>query len=155
MIFTSRVKASECFGGMNLPIIGRNIREKTRSKIKGGEYKGLYVMFYNKPIESILFEGIEIKPAPTKSERVKGQKYVINNEVRIWSVKQWNCVAHNIYLSNCVECGGGSLCDCGVQRHSCRNCRVQPMLECTKCSVACFTPAKFEEHMRTHSDARH
>jgi hypothetical protein len=52
--FTSRVKASKCFGGMNRNTIAANIDNKGRSKIKGGEYEGLYVMLENKPVEPIM-----------------------------------------------------------------------------------------------------
>jgi len=149
--FTSRVKASKCFGGMKITKIQRNIDNRGRSKIKGGEYEGLYVMFSNKPVEPIMFEGIEIKPAPAKSERVKGHLYVHNDIVRIWDGTYWNCVEHNKRLCYCVECGGASICKCGIVRNSCQICRVQPLHPCTECPHTCVSAFKLECHMRTHT----
>ena len=150
--FTSRLKASDKFGGMKLKKIQDNITKKQRSKIKGGDYDGLYVMFSNKPVESIMFEGKEIKPAPPVSERVKGQKYVINDIVRIYGGHgTWKCVEHETRLDYCVECGGASICPCGIQRSQCRKCRMQPLLECTECPQTCTSAAALEEHMRTHT----
>ena len=149
--FTSRVKAGECFGGMKTNTISCNIDRKNRSEIKGGEYEGLYVMFSNKPVESIMFGEIEIKPAPAKSERVKGQKYVLNNEVRIWGAGYWKCVQHNKSLTYCVECGGASLCPCGLRRSHCREHTIRPLLECTECPQTCTSADALERHMRTHT----
>jgi len=149
--FTSRVKAGECFVGMTLSTIGMNIDRKSRSKIKGGEYEGLYVMLSDKLVKPIMFEGIEIKPAPAKSERVKGDKYVVNDIVRIWDGYYWKCTKHNKKMNYCVECGGASLCGCGIDRSQCRKCRVQPLLECTECPQTCTSAAALEEHLRTHT----
>tara|TARA_B100000795_G_C22781702_1_gene432634 strand:+ start:76 stop:1650 length:1575 start_codon:yes stop_codon:yes gene_type:complete len=152
MPFTSRVKAAEFFGGMKRNTIKMNINNKGRSKIKGGEYDGLYVMFSNKPVETIMFGEIEIKPAPAKSERVKGQKYVVNGKVCIWDGHStWKCVEHNKALRYCGECGGASLCHCGILRNRCRNCRVQPLLECTECTKTYVDTTKLQIHMRTHT----
>ena len=64
-----------------------------------------------------MFGEIEIKPAPElKSERVKGHKYIYNDEVRIWDGNHWKCVPHNKQLSLCGECGGASLCPCGIKQ---------------------------------------
>tara|TARA_B110001452_G_scaffold225468_1_gene199440 strand:- start:198 stop:1676 length:1479 start_codon:yes stop_codon:yes gene_type:complete len=153
--FTSRLKASDKFGGMKLKKIQDNITKKQRSKIKGGDYDGLYVMFSKKPVESIMFEGKEIKPPPPVSERVKGQKYVINDIVRIYGgYGTWKCVEHETRLDHCVECGGASICPCGIMRNHCRKCRVQPLLECTECPQTCTSAAALEEHMRTHTDEK-
>ena len=149
--FTSRVKASECFGGMKRKTITTNIDNKRKSKIKGGDYEGLYVSFSNKPIESIMFGEIEIKPAPAVSERVNGDKYVYNGKVRIWSGNQWHCVEHNKRLGNCGICGGASVCPCGIRRSDCRKCRVQPLFECTVCPHTCVSAVELEIHMRTHT----
>jgi hypothetical protein len=151
MTFTSRVKASECFGGMSQSTIASNINNKGRSKIKGGIHEGLYVVLTNKPVEPIMFGEIEIKPAPIVSERVNGDKYVHNGKVRIWSGTHWKCVEHNKFLYQCGECGGASLCDCGLRRSQCRICRVQPLLECTECPTTCVTVTTLEEHMRIHT----
>ena len=151
--FTSRVKAGECFGGINRKKIGDNINNKQRSKIKGGKYDGQYVMFSNKPVESIMFEGIEIKPAPAPALRVNGQKYVHNGIVRIWNGhSNWKCVEHNKTLSKCVECGGGGgLCPCGIIPSRCRICRVQPLLHCTECPTTWTSQDRLDNHMRTHT----
>jgi hypothetical protein len=149
--FTSRVNAGECFGGMKANTIARNIDKKSRSEIKGGEYEGLYVMLENKPVESIMFEGIEIKPASIVSERVKGHKYVHNGKVRIWGGCKWKCVEHNKVPCECVECGGASICPCGIKRRDCREHTIHPLLECTECPHTCVSAFKLEEHMRTHT----
>ena len=150
-IFSSRLKAGKCFGGMKKNTITQNIKKKGRSKIKGGEYDGQYVMFSDKLVEPIMFGEIEIKPAPSKSERVKGQKYVHNDIVRIWFGNGWKCVEHNKQLAQCGECGGASICDCGIRRNTCRKCRLQPLLRCTVCPTTCVTVTTLEEHMRIHT----
>ena len=149
--FTSRVKAGKCFGGIPTKTIAMNIDRKSRSKIKGGIHEGLYVMLSNKPVEAIMFEGIEIDAAPRVSERVKGQKYVHNGKVCIWGGCIWHCVEHNKQTSRCGECGGASLCPCGLDRTQCRECRVQPLLECTVCPTTCISAFQLERHMRTHT----
>ena len=98
-----------------------------------------------------MFEGIEIKPAPAKSERVKGHLYVFNDKVCIWGGSNWKCTDHNKQLQYCVECGGASLCKCGIVRNSCRKCRVQPLLHCTVCPHTCRSATELERHMRTHT----
>ena len=150
--FTSRRQVGECFVGITTSVIKANINRRNKSKIKGGDYDGLYVMFSNKPVESIMVDEIEIKPAPElRSERVIGQQYVHNDKVRIWSRYGWKCVEHNKRLHYCGECGGASLCDCGIVRTQCRKCRVQSLLECTVCPQTCTSAAGLEEHMRTHT----
>ena len=150
--FTSRLKAGVCLGGMKVSIIRTNIFNKGRTKINGGEYDGLYVMVSDKPVESIMFGEIEIKPAPAKSERVKGDKYVINDEVRIWSGYGWNCGEHNKLLQHCGPCGGVGLCVLhGIVRSECRICRVQPLFPCTECPHTCISAVELERHMRTHT----
>tara|TARA_B110001452_G_scaffold171863_1_gene143938 strand:- start:620 stop:2170 length:1551 start_codon:yes stop_codon:yes gene_type:complete len=154
IIFTSRLEASESevLGGMNRKTIITNIDKKGRSKIKGGDYDGLYVMFSNIIVEPIIFEGIEIKPAPAVSERVKGDLYVVNGKVRICGGhRQWKCTEHNKVLSRCVPCGGASICDCGIDRSQCRICRVQPLLKCMECPQTCRSAAALKMHMCTHT----
>ena len=92
---------------MTRSAIGDNILKKQRSKIKGGEYEGQYVMFSDKPVESIMFGDIEIKPAPRVSERVKGHLYVHNGIVRIWGGSNWKCTEHKKKLATRIKCGGG------------------------------------------------
>ena len=151
--FTSRVKAAKCFGGMTRKKIGNNILKKSRTKIKGGVHDGKYVMFSDKPVEPIMFEGKEIKPAPDRvSERVKGDKYVLNDEVRIWDgSSDWNCVEHNTRLQLCGKCGGVGICEHEIVRNECRICRVQPLLECTECQHTCVSQFALDIHMRTHT----
>jgi hypothetical protein len=150
--FTSRLKASNCFG-MPRRTIDSNITKKQRSKIKGGDYDGLYVMLEKKPVEPIMFEGKEIKPAPElRSERVKGHKYVYNGIVRIWDGhNNWKCTEHETSLTRCVECGGASLCEHRMVRSQCRECRVQPLLECTVCPTTWTSQNKLDRHMCTHT----
>jgi len=151
--FTSRVKAGVSLGGMSRGTIGDNINNKRRSKIKGGDYDGLYVMLENKLVESIMFVGKEIKPAPAVSERVKDHLYVVNGIVRIWDGhSDWKCVEHNKALRYCGECGSGaSLCPCGHQRSQCREHCIQRLLECTECPYTCLSAAALGIHMRTHT----
>ena len=151
--FTSRLKAGERLGGMPRKTIKENIYRKSRSKIKGGDYEGQYVMFSNKPVESIMVDGIEIKPPPVKSERVKGHLYVVNGKVCIWSGSDhWKCEEHSRQLDLCVSCGGGaSICDCGIRRNQCRICRVQPLHTCAKCQTTWTSAAALVLHMRTHT----
>ncbi len=108
-------------------------------------------MLSNKPVESILLEGKEIGPAPAISERVKGQKYVHNGKVRIWSGYTWKCVEHNKELTKCGECGGGSLCGCRILRSTCREHRVQPLHPCTLCPTSWPSKTALEQHMRSHT----
>ena len=108
-------------------------------------------MFSNKHVESIMIEGIEIKPVPAVLERVNDHKYVVNNEVRIWSDSGWKCLEHKKILSQCHECGGTSICPCGIHRSKCRNCRVQPLHQCTECTKTCLSAAALEVHLRTHT----
>tara|TARA_B110001452_G_scaffold95402_1_gene78846 strand:+ start:163 stop:1656 length:1494 start_codon:yes stop_codon:yes gene_type:complete len=150
--FTSRREAGRCFGGMNNSTLNKSIARKCKSKINKGIHKGKYVMLSDIPVESIMFEGKEIKPAPDRvSERVTGQKYVVNGEVCICTGAQWKCVKHNKVLSVCGECGGASLCPCGKERNYCKICRVQPLLECTVCSTTWTSANGLKKHMRTHT----
>jgi len=149
--FTSRVKAGKCFGGMSRSTIHMNIDNNSRSKIKGGEYDGLYVMLSDKLVEPIMFGGIEIKPPPAVSERVKGHLYVHNGIVRIWGGCDWKCTEHNTRLQCCGKCGGASICPCGIDRSQCRICRVQPLHQCTECPQTCTSAAALEIHMRIHT----
>jgi len=152
--FGSRLEASRVFGGMPTSTISININKKCKSEIQKGIHKGQYVMFSNIVVEPIMFGDIEINPAPAKSERVKGHHYVINAEVRIWGGSNWYCVQHEKRLSKCGFCGGASICDCGINRSQCRICRVQPLLECTKCPQTCRSSIELENHMRTHTDEK-
>jgi hypothetical protein len=151
--FTSRLKASDKFGGMTRPTIQQNIDNKSRSKIKGGIYEGKYVMLSKIIVEPIMFEGKEIKPAPARiSERVKGDKYVVNDIVRIWGGSDWRCAEHDTALQYCVKCGGGAgICPCGNRRSRCKICRVQPLLHCNKCPTTWTSAKGLELHMRIHT----
>jgi hypothetical protein len=60
-------------------------------------------------------------------------------------------VQHNTRLNLCGECGGASLCKCGIRRVQCRKCCVQPLLVCTVCSTTWTSACHLEEHMRTHT----
>ena len=150
--FTSRKEAGDRLGGMKRSTIATNILQNSISKIKGGKYDGLYVMLSDKPVESIMFGGKEIKP-PVKSERVKGHLYVHNGIVRIYDGNNhWKCVKHNKRLVHCGECGSGAgLCEHEKIRIQCRICRVQPFLKCTKCPQTCSSAAALVMHMRTHT----
>ena len=150
--FTSRVKAGECFGGMNRNTVVCNIFRGSKTKINGGDYEGQYVSFSNKTVESIMVDKNEIKPAPTlRSKRVKGHKYVFNDIVRIWGGNHWKCVEHNKALTQCVECGGACLCPCEIQRYQCLIHRVQPLLECIECQTTWPSASALDRHMRTHT----
>ena len=152
--FTSRLKAGERLGGMKRSTITMNIDNKSRSKIKGGIHINKYVRLSNIIVEPIMFGGKEIKPAPAVSERVKGQKYVYNDIVRIWDGhSDWKCV-HNIHPHRCVACGGAGICEHRLERHHCRFCCVQPLLECTECPHTCTSAVKLERHMCTHTDKK-
>jgi len=98
-----------------------------------------------------MFGDIEIKPAPARSERVKGDLYVYNDIVRIWGGSNWKCTEHETQLNICVPCGGASMCDCGNARVYCRKCRVQPLLKCTKCPTTCTSAFHLKQHVRTHT----
>ena len=152
--FTSRLKASERLGGMKRKTITKNIDNKSRSKIKGGDYEGQYVMLSNIIVEPIIFEGIEIEPAPAKSERVKGHLYVVNDIVRIWDGhNQWKCTEHETRLNICVACGGAGICEHRLERHHCRICRVQPLLECDQ--GACAYRSARNGHLTRHKGQVH
>jgi hypothetical protein len=151
--FKSRKEAGERLGGMNRGTIATNINNESKSKIKKGIHKGKYVMLSDKPVESIMFEGNEINPAPDRvSERVRGHLYVHNDIVRIWDgYGHWKCTEHKRRLDRCNECDGVSICGCRVNRNQCREHRVQPFLPCTECQHTCISQSALDMHMRTHT----
>ena len=153
--FSSKLEASRLFGGMPTTTIRMNIDNKGRSKIKGGDYDGLHVMFSKIIVEPIMVGDIEIKPAPPVSERVNGHLYVVNDIVRIYGGHgTWKCVEHETRLGECVPCGGAGICDCGKRRSACRKCCVQPFLKCTVCKQTCTSQSVLVRHMRTHTDEK-
>jgi len=150
--FGSRLEASRVFGGMPTSTISININKKCKSEIQKGIHKGQYVMFSNIVVESIMFEGKEIKPAPPVSERVKGDLYVVNGKVRICGGgAKWKCTEHNKRLDQCGKCGGAGICEHRIRRNTCRECRVQPLLHCTLCPTTCVSPYDLKIHMRAHT----
>ena len=54
-------------------------------------------------------------------ERHKGEKWLVKNEIRIWSGRVWHC-QHNKRKESCTTCGGSSICEHGRQRSKCKEC---------------------------------
>ena len=149
--FSSRLEAAD-WSGMLATSVVKNIKNNGISTITRGVYEGQSVKFSNETIESIWLKEEEIKPAPRRSERVQGQRYVHNGNVYIWDGYRWKCLKHKKRLERCVPCSGGaSICLCGINRDSCPDHRVLPFLRCTKCPQTCTSAYKLEEHMRTHT----
>ena len=110
-------------------------------------------MFDNKPVEPIMFEGIEIKPAPQESERVKGHKYVHNGKVRIWGGivigNAWNTIKYCLHVLN-VAVPPSALVEFGEANAEFAAC--SPLLECTVCPTdLCHLHLNLKQHMRTHT----
>lgn len=64
----------------------------------------------------------KIETAPKKAERIKGEKYILNNEVRIWTGEIWRC-QHDRFKYNCRLCQGSGICSHGTRKGRCRVCK--------------------------------
>jgi hypothetical protein len=57
----------------------------------------------------------------SKLERILGEEYDFRGEIRIWDGKILRC-EHGRQISQCKECGGGSICEHGRLRSVCKEC---------------------------------
>lgn len=63
---------------------------------------------------------IDILPKNIK-DRIPGCKYMYENKIRIWNGKKLKC-EHNKAISDCRECGGGSICVHNKNISKCKIC---------------------------------
>ena len=54
-------------------------------------------------------------------DRNKGEKWLVKNEIKIWSGRIWNC-KHNKRKTRCATCGGGSICEHNRRKEFCKEC---------------------------------
>ena len=85
-------------------------------------------------------------------ERNKGEKWLVKNEIRIWSGRVWHC-EHNRQRSACKECGGGSICEHNRIRSYCKDCGGSSFCEHNKRKAQCKECGGSEicEHNRQRS----
>ncbi len=62
---------------------------------------------------------MELLP-PVKYREV-GKSYNYNGNIRIWDGKRLKCI-HNKTISQCIKCGGSSICDHGRIKTHCIEC---------------------------------
>jgi hypothetical protein len=90
---------------------------------------------------------------PARRDRVIGQSYVVEGEVRHWSKQGWKCL-HQRQRSQCKECGGASICEHERQRSQCKECggasickHQRPRSMCKECGGASICK---HERQRSH-----
>ena len=77
-------------------------------------------------------------------DRNKGEKWLVKNEIRIWSGRRWYC-KHNKRKECCATCGGSSICEHGKRRSHCKECGGSSICEhgkqrshCKECGGTSF-----------------
>ena len=60
-----------------------------------------------------------IIPLPPKNNRIKGNKYLYNNKIVIWSGSRLYC-KHNKDKSYCKICDGSAICIHNKRKYDCR-----------------------------------
>ena len=69
-------------------------------------------------------------------ERHKGEKWLVKNEIRIWSGRVWHC-EHNKRKERCTTCGGSAICEHGRERSTCKDCGGGSICEHKRIRSAC------------------
>lgn len=64
---------------------------------------------------------IIMEELPLKKDRIKGQSYLYQGNIRIWDGKELKC-EHNKRMSRCIECGGSEICEHKKRRTRCKIC---------------------------------
>ena len=70
------------------------------------------------------------------ADRVIGESYLHNGEVRIWDGKLLKC-KHNRQRHKCKDCGGSQICEHGRQKSNCRDCGGSQICEHGRRRVQC------------------
>ena len=122
-------------------------------------YKGLFVIkivqisTMNEPGGFIHM--IHLKKWKIGLERHKGERWLVKNEIKIWSGKRWHC-EHNRQRSGCKDCGGSSICEHNRQRSTCKECGGSEICEhnrqrstCKECGGSSIC-----EHNRERSNCK-
>ena len=69
-------------------------------------------------------------------ERHKGEKWLVKNEIRIWSGRVWYC-EHNRERSTCKECKGSSICEHKRIKSTCKECKGGSICEHKRIKSSC------------------
>ena len=89
-------------------------------------YKGLFVIkivhisTMNEPGGFIHM--IHLKEWKKGLDRNKGEKWLVKNEIRIWSGTKWYC-EHNKRKDHCIQCGGSAVCKHNRYKATCVACK--------------------------------
>src|SRR5690349_19734910 len=72
-------------------------------------------------MSELVHERPALAEAPKLAERLKGEKYIQNNEVKTWTGTRWHC-QHNRIKALCKGCGGKQICPHNKYRSQCKQC---------------------------------
>lgn len=80
-----------------------------------------------------------IIPLPPKKNRIKGQKYLYKNEIKLWNGNSLATICeHNVRKYDCKICKGGNRCQHGKIKVSCRICSPQTFCKHNKRKTRCI-----------------
>jgi len=71
---------------------------------------------------------IHLKEWKKGLDRNKGEKWLVKNEIRIWSGTRWYC-EHNKRKERCTTCGGSEICEHGISKEKCVACNGSQICE--------------------------
>ena len=71
---------------------------------------------------------IHLKKWKIGLERHKGERWLVKNEIKIWSGKKWHC-EHNKRKERCIQCGGSGVCKHGIYKERCVTCNGSQICE--------------------------
>ena len=75
----------------------------------------------------------------SKNDRIKGQKYLYKNEIKLWNGKSLQTICeHNVRKHDCKICKGGNRCQHGKIKVSCRICSPQTFCKHNKRKTRCI-----------------
>jgi len=75
----------------------------------------------------------------SKNDRIKGQKYLYKNEIKLWNGNSLATICeHNVRKNDCKICKGGNRCQHGKIKVSCRICSPQTFCKHNKRKTRCI-----------------
>ena len=79
-----------------------------------------------------------ITPLPPKNNRIKGYRYLYNNEIKLWNGKTLMTICeHNKRKYDCKLCNGSNRCSHGKIKISCKICSPDTFCEHNKRKTVC------------------
>ena len=80
-----------------------------------------------------------IIPLPPKKNRIKGQKYLYKNEIKLWNGKSLHTICeHNKRKYDCIICKGSNVCIHKKIKPNCRICSPQTFCKHNKRKTRCI-----------------